>query len=129
MELQGIADIANKLGIMTSELEELVTLIVQKSVQEALRMLPQVMQHIAQQTDYIGQLTTKFYQDNKDLVEKNQLVGSIIEHLESQHPGMSYEQLLSQAAILARQKIQQLPTVGQVSKPNIFDLDKRFGEL
>ena len=126
MEIQ---DIANKVGIPLKDLEEFVTFVIQKSVQESMRMLPQVMNHIVQHTDYIHKLTTKFYQDNPGLADKKQLVGGIIEQLESEHPGLPYEELMRKAAITANQKKEQMPHSSGLDKPKVLELDKRFGDL
>jgi hypothetical protein len=127
-----IREISDSIGIDQTKIEEFVTFIIHKAVQESMRMLPQVMNHIVQQTDHIHRLAIKFYDNNKDLVGQERLVGAIIEQLESQYSELSYEQLLEKAAPLARLKIKQSPPVTQTQatvKPSVLSLDKRFGDL
>lgn len=76
--------------------------LVKLSVEEALRALPHVMGHLSKQTDYLKNLSTKFYIDNKDLASDKPLVAKCIEQTESENPGKSYDEILKMAAEKAR---------------------------
>ena len=60
----------------------LISKIVKLSVEESLRTLPHVITHLSNQTSYLQSLSKKFYDENKELVDKKEVVSKIIEKIE-----------------------------------------------
>lgn len=84
---------------------ELALLLVYKAVEEMLRILPGVIQNLVRRTVQLRDLTDKFYADNKDLIDHKDVVARVIEGLELKSPQIDLEQLLKEAAPLARRQI------------------------
>jgi len=84
---------------------ELSLMLVYKAVEEMLRILPGVIQNLVRRTVMLRDLTDKFYADNKDLVDHKDVVARVIEGLELKSPQIDLEQLLKEAAPLARRQI------------------------
>lgn len=84
---------------------ELAVLLVYKAVEEMLRVLPGVIQNLVRRTVMLRDLTDHFYADNKDLVDHKDIVARVIEGLELKSPQIDLEQLLKEAAPLARRQV------------------------
>lgn len=84
---------------------ELCCLLVYKSIEEMLRILPGVIQNLVKHTIMLRDLTDRFYTENKDLADHKDIVARVIEGLELKAPGIDLEQLLKEAAPLARRQI------------------------
>lgn len=84
---------------------ELATLLVYKSVEEMLRILPGIIQNLVRRTIQLRDLTDKFYADNPDLVDHKVVVARVIEGLELKSPQIDLEQLLKEAAPLAKRQV------------------------
>ena len=84
---------------------------VKLSVEESLKALPHVMTHLANQVNYLKDLSTKFYEDNKDLVDHKQIVAQTIEQVESDNPGILYEEILKIAAVKAKETLNKINKV------------------
>jgi hypothetical protein len=84
---------------------EISLVLVYKAVEEMLRILPGVIQHLVRRTVMLRDLTDRFYADNKDLVDHKDIVARVIEGLERKSPQTDLEQLLKEAAPLARRQV------------------------
>lgn len=84
---------------------EISTILVYRAVEEMLRILPGVIQNLVRRTVMLRDLTDKFYADNKDLVDHKDVVARVIEGLERKSPQIDIEQLLKEAAPLARRQV------------------------
>jgi len=89
--------------------------IIKKSVEESLRALPAVMSHISSQVAYLKGLSDRFYDANKDLNAHRPIVAQVMEMVEADSPGLSYEQVINKAGPIARQRILTLQKVDQKS--------------
>ena len=84
---------------------ELALLLVYKTVEEMLRILPGVIQNLVRRATMLRDITDKFYEDNPDLVDHKVVVAKVIEGLELKSPQINLEQLLKEAAPLARRQL------------------------
>lgn len=84
---------------------ELSCMLVYKSIEEMLRILPGVIQNLVKHTVMLRDLTDSFYAENKDLADRKDIVARVIEGLEIKTPGINLEQLLKEAAPVARRQI------------------------
>jgi len=87
--------------------------IIKKSVEESLRALPAVMTHIGSQVAYLKGLSDNFYDANKDLNAHRPIVAQVMETIEAENPGLSYEQVIKQAGPIARSRVLTLQKAGQ----------------
>ena len=110
---------------------EILTRVVKKSVEEALRVLPMVQAHITSQVSYLKKLSDNFYDANKDLNAHRPIVSQVIETLEASNPGISYEKVLKLAAPKARERILTLNKADQSPGPkrNLSLIDNRMKDL
>lgn len=83
--------------------------IVKLSVEESLKALPHVMNHLSKQIEYLKRLSVKFYEDNKDLKPHKPFVAQVIEKVESENSGKPYEEILGIAAKKARALLNEPP--------------------
>lgn len=95
--------------------------IVKLAVEESLKILPQTMSHLSKQVDYLKMLSTKFYSENKDLVPHKPLVAKTIEQVESENPGMPYEDILKISATKARSLVSEASKISSQSHTSNID--------
>ena len=112
---------------------KLVMKVVKAAVEETLSAIPTVMTHIAKQTEYIHELSKRFYTDNPDLANDKLFVAKMIEQAEAENPGEPYEQILEVAAKNARQRLggvinKRLRDTNN-TKPDRKQLDNALGEI
>jgi len=108
-----------------SFLEKLVKL----SVEESLKILPFVVIHLSKQAGYVRDLTTKFYDKNKNLKDKKELLERVIEKVESENPGMSYEDILDKAAEKANKIIPLMKNPLKLKRRDIKKVDELLRDL
>ena len=75
-------------------LEELLTKVCALAVEDALRVLPSVMQSLITQIADLKATSDKFYKDNPELVDCKDQVARVLEKLQSASPGKAYIDLL-----------------------------------
>jgi hypothetical protein len=99
----------NELGKLTyNQFKMYTTRLVKLCVEESLKALPSVITHLANHADYMKNLSNKFYNENKDLNNYRRLVSNIIQHVEANNPGRSYEDVLEEAKEKSRKVISML---------------------
>ena len=103
--------------------------LVKLCVEEALKTLPVVIDHLSRQASYLKELSETFYNDNKDLVDHKRLVASVIEQTEIDNPGMKYSEILEKAAPEARKKIAMLSRIKDQDRRPIKEYDSKLKEL
>ena len=104
--------------------------IVKLSVEESLKVLPAVVNHVANQVTYINQVSDQFYKDHPNLAKNKQMVAQMIEKAESDNPGQAYGKLLENIAPKAKLKLAELSNIGTVKgSMELDDLDNSLGKL
>lgn len=98
-------------------------------VEESLKALPTVLDHLAKQAAYLKELSDKFYKNNKDLAQHKRLVVTVIEKVEANNPGMEYSEILEKVVPEARRRISMLEEIKDEDRKPISDYDSRLGEL
>lgn len=111
------------------QFSELVMRIVKLSVEESLKVLPSVLNHLVYQSAYLKSLSDKFYKDNKDLANNKQIMAKAIESVEGKNPGLSYEEILKEAAKEARSTIAKMKETSDVSPKNRDHFDSKLNDL
>lgn len=101
--------------------------LVQLAVQEALRMLPIINENIIRQSAVIHKASSEFYEKNPELVPHKKMVAEVIERIESEEPGLGFDQILRRAAPEAK-KLTQLGAPIQTKK-RLAELDDVVGML
>ena len=109
---------------------EYIMRIVKLSVEEALKVLPAVVNHVANQVTYINQVSDDFYKDHPNLAKNKKMVAQMIEKAESDNPGQSYGKLLESIAPQAKLKLAELSNIGtKKGSKELDDLDNSLGKL
>jgi len=103
--------------------------LVKLCVEESLKTLPVVINHLSQQASYLKGLSDKFYEDNEDLVDHKPLVAKVIEQTEINNPGMVYSKVLERAAPEARRKISMMKNLKTGKRQPIKSYDSKLKEL
>ena len=103
--------------------------LVKLCVEESLKTLPVVIDHLSRQAAYLKELSDAFYTDNKDLANHKRLVASVIEQIEIANPGMKYGEILEKAAPEARKKINMLSKFDDKPRGPIKEYDSKLKEL
>jgi len=93
--------------------------IVNRSVEKALLMLPEVVGNLIMSQVSMVRLNKTFYSNNPEFTNK-ELVSSIVEEIESENPGLKYEEILARAVPFIREKMGLMKglTTDKVTKPS-----------
>jgi len=68
--------------------------IINKAVEKALLMIPEVIGNLMAQNAIMMKVNTKFYNDNPEFKNYKHIVASVVEMEESKNPNVNYEKLL-----------------------------------
>lgn len=98
--------------IYVDKLNEILNRVYDKAVEDTLRSIPQVVGSLSKHAVKLNELSKDFYKTNPDLTDHKELVGKTISKIESENPGLAYEEVLKKV----------LPEVrNSVSKLKLFD--------
>lgn len=113
------------------EFNEIMHLVKQQAVEEAMRILPNIVRNLTIQAVGLFGLKEKFYQDNPDFNPHRDLVASIVEEVESTNPDLTYREVLVKATPIIRQKVKSKveALTNSGNKPNLDQLDHLTGML
>ena len=103
--------------------------LVKLCVEESLKSLPAVITHLSAQAAYLKGLSDSFYKENKDLGLHRNIVTAVIQSVESDNPGKSYEEILQLAAPLARERIRLLKNSTDSERGELIDYDWKLKKL
>jgi hypothetical protein len=103
--------------------------LVKLCVEESLKTLPSVINHLSRQASYLKDLSDAFYDKNKDLIDHKPLVASVIESIEIENPGLKYGEILEKAAPEARRKIEILSKIKDQDRRPLTEYDSKLKEL
>jgi len=98
-------------------------------VEEALKAIPHVITHLSKQSIYLKTLSDNFYKDNKDLDNNRELVTKVMEKVESENPGISYEEVLKKSATIAREQLSNMKLVTNNDPLDLEIFDDNLGKL
>ena len=104
--------------------------IVKLSVEESLKVLPAVINHITNQAAYVSQLSDEFYKKHPNLANNKKMVAQMLEKAESDNPSQAYGKLLENIAPQAKLKLKELSNIGTMKgSRELDDLDDSLGKL
>lgn len=103
--------------------------LVKLCVEESLKTLPSVLNHLVKQTAYLKDLSDAFYKDHQDLAQHKRLTAAVIEKIEAANPGMKYAEILKKAAPEARRRISLLKDIKDSDRKSVAHYDGKLGEL
>lgn len=108
-----------KAGTATAEdLDSFENRICKKAVEEALKSIPQVVDHVTKQAIFLREKAHKFYKDNPDLVNERPLVTKALHELEIENPGMSYGELVDNLADKVKVARRLKKEIGHTPQPD-----------
>jgi len=82
--------------------------IIDRAVEKALLMLPQVVGNLLVSHTAMAKLTEGFYRDHPEFRDNKQAVASVLEMIEGRSPGMRYEDILKEAVPQIRERIRTI---------------------
>lgn len=103
--------------------------IVGEAVEAVLRLLPNIITHLISQASVMHTLKTKFYEDNKDLVEHKDIVAQVIEQLEVSSPGEKLENLISKVGPETRRRLKEVQSFRSQGRLSLKELDSNLNGI
>lgn len=85
--------------------EEEKTEIIDKAVEKALLMLPKVVGNLMAEQAEVAKLNKKLYSKNPDFKGNEQVVRSVVEQIDSENPGLRYEDILKKSIPIIKERI------------------------
>lgn len=108
----------------------IVSKLIRVSAEESLKMLPTVMSHMTKQAAHLRDISEKFYLNHPELQMNKKMVAEIIEKVESENPGQSYEKILELTVPIAQSRLKTLKSVHtKIGSKSLEDLDDGLGKL
>ena len=94
--------------------------IINEAVEKALLMLPEVVGNLIMNQINLLKINRTFYEKYPDLASSKDLVAAVVEQVEGERPGLSYESILSQAVPRIREQIRSITKLDMktVHRPN-----------
>ena len=94
--------------------------IIDAAVEKALLMLPEVVSRLFMEKTAMKKMAEKFFGDNPTFKDNKDIVGSVLEELESKNPGKAYSEILNEAGPIITSRISQIGTanLSSVQKPS-----------
>jgi len=94
-----------------------------------LLLLPGVISHLINNMATMKELSSQFYEKNKDLTQHKVLVGTTIEQLEAKYPGKDVSEILDLAAKEVREQLTKQSSASSAPRFGLEKLDKVLGNL
>lgn len=107
--------------------EAVLTRVCALAVEDALRVLPQVVKSLVVQVAGLKETSDFFYKSNPDMASRKEELAKVLESLEAQNPGKPYPELIQQAANQLRARV--FTGVDPGGKPKLEDLDKQLNGM
>jgi len=85
--------------------EEEKTEIIDKAVEKALLMLPKVVGNLMAEQAEVAKLNKELYSKNPDFKGNEQVVRSVVEQIDSENPGLKYEDILKKSIPIIKERI------------------------
>lgn len=85
--------------------EEEKTEIIDKAVEKALLMLPKVVGNLMAEQAELAKLNKELYSKNPDFKGNEQVVKSVVEQIDSENPGLRYEDILKKSIPIIKERI------------------------
>ena len=106
-------------------LNEILTRVYNAAVEAAIRKLPEVVSRMVSNTSATQAMTKDFFNRNKIFEDHKDIVRSVIQDVESQHPEWDYAKILEASASIINDKIKIDPKQIDLplDKPAIVNLD------
>ena len=79
--------------------------IIDRAVEKALLMLPEVVGNLMAHHVALSKMNTEFYKSHPDFANKKHIVASVIEMIEGKNPFLEYKDLLEKAIPEIRKRI------------------------
>jgi hypothetical protein len=95
--------------------------IINKAVEKALLMIPEVVSNMMAKHVMLNKLNAKFYEDHPEFKDHKEIVASVVEMLDGKNPTDDYAELLQSAIPEIRKRIgtvKELNMIDVTPKPN-----------
>jgi predicted RNA-binding protein with EMAP domain len=91
--------------ITDEEKKEIIGEAVEKAVEKALLLLPEVVGSLMANHAALAKLNSQFYKDNPEFKDRKDVVTSVVEMIEGKNPLKKYEDILTEAVPEIRQRL------------------------
>lgn len=82
--------------------------IIDKAVEKALLMIPDVVGNMMTQHAVLSKINSKFYSEHPEFKDKKDVVVSIVEEIDGKNPTMNYEEILKLAVPMIKDRIKAM---------------------
>lgn len=79
--------------------------IINETIEQMLKMLPEVVGNLMTANAMYSKLTKDFYNDHLDFKDHKEIVSSVVSKIEGKDPTVKYEDILKEAVPLIREQI------------------------
>ena len=86
-------------------LNEILSRVYNAAIEKAITKLPEVVSRMVASTTATQAMTNDFFKRNKDFENHKEIVASVIQEIDSQNPGMNYDEILKDAESIIIEKI------------------------
>lgn len=99
-------------------LNELLSEVASKTVEATLRSIPVMLGKLVEVSTVTTELVSKVYNDNPDFKQYKELVVITIQEVESDNPGLGYQEVVDKAVPIIKSKIAEYEAVAGISSSN-----------
>jgi hypothetical protein len=92
--------------------------IINKAVEKALLMLPEVVGNMMAQHVTLAKLNTQFYTDYPEFKDHKNVVASVVEMVDGKNPNCEYSKILSMAIPEIRKRINDISELDMIDVTN-----------
>lgn len=92
--------------------------IIDRAVEKAMLMLPEVMANLMASQGALNKLKNKFYSDYPEFSERRDIVTSVIETIEGKNPLLKYSEILKLAVPEIRKRIVTIKKLDMLTIPS-----------
>ena len=86
-------------------LNEILSRVYNAAIEKAITKLPEVISRMVASKTATQAMTNDFFKRNKDFENHKEIVASVIQEIDSQNPGMNYDEILKDAESIIIEKI------------------------
>jgi hypothetical protein len=89
--------------------------IIDRAVEKALLMIPDVVGNMMAQHAVLSKINSKFYNDHPEFKDKKNIVAAVIEEVDGKNPAMNYEEILKLAVPKIKDRLNTMSGLNMTS--------------
>lgn len=106
-------------------INEILSRVYNAAIETCIRKMPEMISRMVATTTATKAMTKDFFDKHKEFENHKEIVGSVIQDVESKHAGWDYKAILNEAAPVIQAKIDAVKTMPNLAldKPKTVNLD------